>query len=74
MYQLRNRDNKTAFKHVWSIDGRIYCRTPEQAEQAAEARKRKLKEPKATVVNTANDLIKLGWSLSEVEAIVMNKT
>ena len=73
MYQLRNRDDKKAFKHVWSIDGRIYCRTPEQAEKAAEARRRKQKEPKATVVNDPSDLLKLGWTEGEVKAIVKNK-
>ena len=73
MYQLRNRDDKKAFQNVWSIDGRIYCRTPEQAKQAAEARQRKQTEPKATVVNNPSDLLKLGWTENEVTAIMKNK-
>ena len=74
MYQLRNRDDKKAFKHVWSIDGRIYCRTPEQAEQAAEARRRKQPEPRASVVNNPSDLLKLGWTQQEIEDIMNNRT
>ena len=73
MYQLRNREDKKKFQNVWSIDGRIYCRTPEQAKQAAEARQRKQTEPKATVVNNPSDLLKLGWSREEVTAIMKIK-
>lgn len=69
MYQLRNKDEKKAFKSIWSIDGRIYCRTPEQAEKAAEARRKKQPEPKATVINNPSDLLNLGWSEAEIELI-----
>ena len=73
MYQLRNKDDKKAFKHVWSIDGRIYCRTPDQAEKAAEARKNKQPEPKATVINNPSDLLKLGWTQPEIEVLMRPK-
>ena len=74
MYQLRNRDVKKAFKHVWSIDGMIFCRTADQAEKGAEARRRKEPEPRASVVNNPSDLIKLGWTKGEVEDIMSNRT
>ena len=65
MYELRHRDNKQAFKYVWSRGGRIFCRTPEEANMSP--------VPKPTVINKPEDLLRIGFSNDEVEAIILNK-
>ena len=65
MYELRNRDNKQAFKYVWLRGGRIFCRTQEEANMST--------MPKPTVINKPEDLLKIGFTESEVEAIILNK-
>ena len=66
MYELRNRDNKQAFKYVWSRGGRIFCRTQAEANMTTNM-------PKPTVINKPEDLLKIGFTESEVEAIILNK-
>ena len=65
MYELRQRNDKQAFKYVWSRGGRIFCRTPEEANMSP--------VPKPNVINKPEDLLKIGFSESEVEAIILNK-
>ena len=65
MFELRNRDEKKAFKYVWSRGGRIYCKTPEQAEATP--------SQKPTVINKPEDLSKVGFSEQEIETIILNK-
>ena len=65
MYQLRQRDEKKAYKYVWSRGGRIFCRTPEEAATTP--------VPKPHVINKPEDLLELGFDQSEVEAIILNK-
>ena len=62
MYALRHRNNKTAFKYVWSRGGRIYARTQDQAAQDP--------QPPPLTVNTPDDLAKLGFSEQEIEDII----
>ena len=52
MYELRQRGNKEAFKYVWSRGGRIFCRTPEEANMNP--------PPKPNVINKPEDLSKVG--------------
>ena len=65
MYELRNRDEKRAFKYVWSRGGRIFCRTHEEANMTI--------LPKPKVINKPEDLLDIGFSTEEVEAIIKNK-
>ena len=65
MYELRHRGNKEAFKYVWSRGGRIFCRTPEEANMSP--------VPKPQVINKPEDLEKVGFSKSEIESIILNK-
>ena len=65
MYELRHRDEKKAFRYVWSRGGRIFCKTPEQADMNP--------SPKPTVINKPEDLNKVGFSEEEIEAIILNK-
>ena len=62
MYQLRQRDDKKAFKYVWSRGGRIFVRTHEEAEAEP--------QPKPHIINHPDDLSKVGFSESEIEAII----
>ena len=62
MYQLRQRDDKKAFKYVWSRGGRIFVRTHEEAEADP--------QPRPHVINHPDDLSKVGFSESEIEAII----
>ena len=68
MYQLRHRqrDNKQAFRFVWSKAGRIYARTPEQA--ALERQQQDL----PYIFNTPDDLKKVGFNEQEIEDIINN--
>ena len=65
MYELRNRNEKKAFKYVWSRGGRIFCKTPEQADMTP--------SPKPTVINKPEDLSKVGFTNEEIESIILNK-
>lgn len=65
MYELRQRGDKKTFKYVWSRGGRIFCRTPEEAEMTT--------VPRPHVINKPEDLLKLNFTESEVEAIILNK-
>ena len=62
MYQLRNKDDKKAFKYVWSRGLRIFARTHEQAAMTP--------QPKPYIINNPDDLLKLGFSEDEVDAII----
>ena len=62
MYHLRQKDDKKAFKFVWSRGGRIYARTHEEAVANP--------QPKPHLINNPYDLLKVGFIKSEVEAII----
>ena len=62
MYQVQQCDDKKAFKYVWSRGGRIFVRTHEEAEADP--------QPRPHVINHPDDLSKVGFSESEIEAII----
>lgn len=66
MYQLRQRNEKKAFRYVWSKGGRIYARTHEDAEKPRE------QQDKPYIINTPDDLLKTGFSEDEIENIIYN--
>ena len=66
MYQLRQRNDKQAFKFVWSKAGRIYARTPEEAALPRD------QQQKPLIINTPDDLTKAGFSEAEIEDIIKN--
>ena len=57
------------FKYVWSRGGRIYCLKPEDVVPRDHQGLRK----KPTVINTPEDLAKVGFSQKEIEDIIMLK-
>ena len=70
LYELRNRkekdnEEKKMFKYVWSREGRMYCRTEEEAAQ--------LTQPRPHIIHRPEDLKKYGWSDLEIEDIISNK-
>lgn len=68
LYELRNRkdsEENKKYKYVWSREGRMYCRTEQEAAMEP--------QPKPKVVNRAEDLLKLGWTEQEVENILWSK-
>ena len=66
MYHLRQRNNKEAFKYVWSKGGRIYARTPEDAALPRD------EQPRPFIINTPDDLEKVGFRKDEIEDIINN--
>ena len=68
MYELRNRGNKTAFKYVWSREGRIYARKPEEVNPRNPS-----DQPKPHIIYRPEDLKKLGWTDEEILNIIENK-
>ena len=66
MYHLRQRGNKLAYRYVWSKGGRIYARTPEEAALPCDQQQR------PHIVNTPDDLEKLGFTKKEVSDIIYN--
>ena len=66
MYHLRQRKDKQAFRYVWSKGGRIYARTPEDAALPRE------QQSKPAIINTPDDLMKVVFSMKEVEDIINN--
>ena len=64
MYQLRQRNDKKAFRYVWSKGGRIFARTPEDALKPRE------QQDKPYVINTPDDLSNVGFSTEEIENII----
>ena len=72
LYALRNKTNMEGgakkFKFTWSKEGRLYCRTEEQTQVGPG---QKLAKP--GIVNKPQDLLKLGFSESEVNDIIYNK-
>ena len=66
MYQLRQRNNKEAYRYVWSKGGRIFAHTHENA-----AKPRDLQD-KPYVINTPDDLSDMGFSHEEIENIIYN--
>ena len=67
LYELRNRDNKTAFKYVWSREGRIFARKP------SEVFTDRTKQPKPHTLTRPEDLKPLGWTDEEIQAIIVDK-
>ena len=66
MYQLRQRNDKQAFRYVWSKGGRIFAHTPENAAKPRD------QQDKPYVINTPDDLSKIGFSEEEIENIINN--
>ena len=66
MYHLRQRNDKQAFKYVWSKGGRIYARTPEDAALPRD------EQPRPFIINTPDDLEKVGFRKDEIEDIINN--
>ena len=66
MYHLRQRNDKQAFKFVWSKAGRIYALTPEQAALPRD------EQGPPHKINTPDDLSKVGFSKTEIEDIINN--
>ena len=66
MYHLRQRNDKQAFRYVWSKGGRIYARTPEHAALPRD------QQPRPLIINTPDDLSKAGFSEKEIEDIINN--
>ena len=66
MYHLRNRDNKQAFRYVWSKGGRIYARTHQEADLPRD------QQPKPKIINTPDDLAKVGFLNNEILDIINN--
>ena len=72
LYALRhkkNEDGTKTYKFTWSKEGKIFCRTEEQASVARPGQKL----PRPGVVNKPNDLLKLGFSEQQVQEIITNK-
>ena len=69
MYELRNRGDRKEFKYVWSRGGRIYCLRPEEVAQPGHQGKRQ----KPTIINTPEDLKKVGFSETEIKEIRLMK-
>ena len=85
MYALKNRkkDNTNGnpsdkaddklYAHVWSREGRIYCRT---AQEVLTRIKHPVTGnsvmPKPHIVNKPQDLENLGWSPEEIQKIINN--
>ena len=67
MYELRTRDSRQMFKYVWSRGGRIYCLKPEDVVPRGHTGQR----TKPTVINTPEDLKKVGFSDQEIEDIIL---
>ena len=63
MYQLRQREDKKAFKYVWSKGGRIYARTHAEADQT-------INQPPPHKINNPDDLLKIGFSQEEIDSII----
>ena len=61
LFQLRNRDDKKAFKFVCSKGGRIYTLTHEEADQD---------RPRPHLINNPDDLLKVGFSQIEIDSII----
>ena len=66
MFQLRHRNNKQAYRYVWSKGGRIYARTHEQAALPRE------QQGRPHIINTPDDLEKLGFTKEEIANIINN--
>ena len=66
MYQLRQRNNKQAFRYVWSKGGRIFAHTHENADKPRE------QQDKPYIINTPDDLLKIDFTEEEIENIINN--
>ena len=66
MYQLRHRNDKKAYRYVWSKGGRIYARTHEQAALPRD------QQGRPHIINTPDDLEKLGFTKEEISNIINN--
>ena len=66
MFHLRQRNDKQAFRYVWSKGGRIYARTSEDAARPREQQSRPI------IINTPDDLEKAGFTKEEIANIINN--
>ena len=57
------------FKYVWSRGGRIFCLKPEDVLPKGQQGRQK----KPSVINTPEDLAKLGFSAEEIQDIILLK-
>ena len=62
MFELRQRGDRKEFKYVWSRGGRIYCRTPEEAERRP--------MPAPHIINKPEDLREVGFTDTEIDTII----
>ena len=72
LYALRNRKNEDGtktYKFTWSKEGKLFCRTEEQAKPTGPGHKL----PRPGVVNKPKDLLKLGFTEQQVQEIILNK-
>ena len=67
MFELRKRGDRQEFKYVWSKGGRIHCLRP--ADVVPKGQPRNGKKP--TIINTPEDLSKVGFSEEEINDIIL---
>ena len=79
MHALRTRKipdtEDKVYEHVWSREGRIYCRTEEDAKpknRVTHPISGKSVMPKPNIINKPQDLKHLGWSPKEILDIINN--
>ena len=62
------------YLHVWSRDGRIFCRTEAESKQrVTNPITGKEGPPNPHIVNKVQDLEALGWTTLEIEDIARNR-
>ena len=79
MFALKNRkeidSEDKLYAHVWSREGRIYCRTAQDVlpeNRVRHAVSGQLVMPKPKIINKPQDLLNLGWSPDEIQDIINN--
>ena len=64
MGNRRDQHDHKQFKFIWTKEGRIYCRTEQEANAP---RLPNQKPPRPHTVNRPEDLSKLGFSKQEID-------
>ena len=80
MHALRNKKvgdtaetQERVYKYVWSRDGRMFCRTEEEAKQRIKNPVTGFEGmPKPHIINKPQDLESLGWTREEILKIINN--
>ena len=73
LYALRNRkgeNDQKQFKFTWTKEGRIFCRTEQEANAP---RAPNVSPPKPRTVNRPEDMLKLGFTRQEIDNIIYNR-